>query len=111
MIKKLNNAIFSSDDIDLVIEDSGNVSFCSDEMGVLSVDLNNINLDDDNFIEDDPETIIHVKFMAWRNEYKQHNACEKDMSKELMPAVWPSTRWWDCACQKMRKKKNKTSFG
>ena len=104
MIKKLNDAIFSSDDIDLVIEDSGNVSFYSDEMGVLSVDLNNINLDDDNFIEDDPETIIHVKFMAWRNEYKQHNACEKDMSKELMPAVWPSTRWWDWCMPEDEKK-------
>ena len=68
MIKKLNNAIFSSDDIDLINEDSGNVSFYSDEIGVLSVDLNNINLDDDNFTEDDPKTIIHVKFMVWRNE-------------------------------------------
>ena len=29
-------------------------------MGILSVDLNNINLDDVNFDEDDPETFIHA---------------------------------------------------
>ena len=39
----------------------------SAEMGILSVDFNNINLEDLNFYEYDPETIIHVRFMAWRN--------------------------------------------
>ena len=33
-------------------------------MGILSVVLNNINLDDVNFDEDDPETVIHVRLMA-----------------------------------------------
>ena len=33
-------------------------------MGILSVVLNNINLDDVNFDEDYPETIIHVRLMA-----------------------------------------------
>ena len=52
-------------------EDSGNVIFSSDELGVLSIDLNNINLDDINFDEDDSETIIHVRIMAWHNRLKQ----------------------------------------
>ena len=29
-------------------------------MGIVSVDINNISLDDVNFYGDDPETIIHV---------------------------------------------------
>ena len=33
-------------------------------MGILSVVVNNINLDDVNFDEDDPETVIHVRLMA-----------------------------------------------
>ena len=33
-------------------------------MGILSVDVNNINLDDVNFDLDDTETIIHVRLMA-----------------------------------------------
>ena len=52
-----------------VNEDSDNVTFSSDEMGFRSVDLNNINLDDANFDENYPETIIHVRRMAWHNTF------------------------------------------
>ena len=64
MIKKFHNVLFTDDDILLFYEDSDIVSFSSDEMGILSVDLNNINLDDLNFYEGDPEAIIHVRLMA-----------------------------------------------
>ena len=33
-------------------------------MGILSVNLNNINLHDTNYAEDDPDTIILVRFLA-----------------------------------------------
>ena len=33
--------------------------------GILNIDLNNINLDDSNYEEDYPETIIHIKLFAW----------------------------------------------
>ena len=45
-------------------EDSSNVIFPSDEMGILRIDLNNINFDDNNFYQDDPEFIVHVRVMA-----------------------------------------------
>ena len=64
MIKKLHNALFPGDDIDFFNENSDNVTFSKDEMEILSVVLSNINLDDINFDEDDPETIIHVRLMA-----------------------------------------------
>ena len=51
--------------------------FFSDEMGIVSVDLNNINFDDVNFDGDDPETIIHVRLKAWRNRFKQRKAIKK----------------------------------
>ena len=50
-------------------ENSGNVTFSSDTMGILSVDLNNTNIDDVNFDKDDPKTIIHVKPLAWHNKF------------------------------------------
>ena len=53
-------------------------------MGILNVDLNDINLDDVNFDEDDHETIIHVRLISWRNRCKQHKAFKKETSKELM---------------------------
>ena len=64
-------------------------------MGILSVDLNKINLNDVNFDEDDPETIIHNKLLAWRNKFKQRKEFTKDKSKRLMPVAWHPTRWWN----------------
>ena len=40
------------------------MSFSSDEIGILSVNCNNVDLDDANFDEDDPETIIRVRLMS-----------------------------------------------
>ena len=40
------------------------MSFSSDEISILSVNCNNVDLDDANFDEDDPETIIRVRLMA-----------------------------------------------
>ena len=40
--------------------------------------LININLDDhNNFDEDDPEFIIHVRLLAWRNKFEKHKALKK----------------------------------
>ena len=49
MIKKLYAALFADDDIFFFDECSGNVTFTTDEMGILCVNLNNINLDDADF--------------------------------------------------------------
>ena len=34
-------------------------------MGILNIDLNNINLDDTNYDEGDPEIIIHIRLPAY----------------------------------------------
>ena len=45
MIKKLYTALYADDGWLFFDEDHGDITFCSDEMGILSVNLNNINLD------------------------------------------------------------------
>ena len=55
MLEKLDNVIFSNDDINLDDIDSDIVTFFSDNMGLVTIDLNNINLDINNFVEDDPD--------------------------------------------------------
>ena len=57
--------------------------------------VNNISLDDDNFDDDDPETIIHVRLIAWCNRYEQRKACKKWISKELFSVACHPTGWWD----------------
>ena len=34
-------------------------------MGILNIDLNEFNLGDTNYDEDDPDTIIHFGLLAW----------------------------------------------
>ena len=40
-------------------------------MDILSIDLNNINLDLSNYNKDDPKTIIHVRLLAWHNKFEK----------------------------------------
>ena len=61
MIKKPFNALYTEKNILCFNEDSCNVVFNCNGMGILNIDLNNINLDN-NFDEDDPDTIILIKF-------------------------------------------------
>lgn len=46
------------------------LDFLIDDLSFNTIGINNINLDDDhNFDEEDPETIVHVKFMAQSNDF------------------------------------------
>ena len=53
-------------------EDFSKVTFFADQMVILRVDLDNINLNDNNFYEDDPEIIIDVKLLAWHYIFKKN---------------------------------------
>ena len=44
-------------------ENSGNVVFSCNEMGIYNIDLNNVNLDN-NIDGDDPDTIILIRLLA-----------------------------------------------
>ena len=82
--------------------------FCG-EMSIFGVELNNINLDDVNFCEDYLETIIHVRFMAGCNRFKQRKAFKKEVNKKLMPIAWHPTRCW-CFCMTKDQKKQIEKF-
>ena len=75
-------------------EDFGNVVFNCNEMGILNIDLNNINLDD-NFDKGDPDTIIHVILLAWHIKFEKCKALKKELNEELMSVVSHPNRWWD----------------
>ena len=64
-LKDIDNVVFLNDNIVFANADSDNVTFFSDDMGLVNANVNNVSLDDDNFDDDDPETIIHT-----RNEAK-----------------------------------------
>ena len=80
MLEYLDNAVFFNDDIVFVNADSNNVTFFSDDMGLVKVDVNNVSLDDVYFDDDDPETIIHVRLLAWCNRYSK-----KEVASSMAP--------------------------
>ena len=57
MLEKFNDALFADDDMNFVNEGFNNVTFFGGEMGILSVDLDKINLFDVNFAEYDSENV------------------------------------------------------
>lgn len=46
-------------------------------MGIICVNLNNINLKHANFYEDDSKTIINVRLLAWHSKFEQREAFKK----------------------------------
>ena len=63
MIKKHNTVWYADDGLLFFDECSGGVAFCCNEMGILIVNLNNINLDN-NFDEYDPDTVILSRLLT-----------------------------------------------
>ena len=59
-------------------------------MRILNTDLNNINLDN-NFDEDDLDTIILVRLLAWHIKFEKRKALKKKIS--VMPIGWHPKRW------------------
>ena len=60
-IKKFFNALYANQNIFCFNEDSGNVEFSCNEVGIINIDLKNINLDN-NFDEDDPDNLLISHF-------------------------------------------------
>ena len=53
------------------------------EMGILNIDLNCINLDDNSFDEDDPDTIVHIILLSWHTKFEKRKPLKKDISKQM----------------------------
>ena len=79
MIKKLFTALYADKNILYFNEDSGNVVFNYNEMGILNIDLNNVNLDN-NFDEDDPDIIILIRLLALHIKFEKRKSLKKELN-------------------------------
>ena len=76
MIKKLYTALYEDENIIYFNEDFGNVVFFCNKMGILNIDLNNINLDN-NFDEYDPDAIVFIRIFVLHIKFEKHKALKK----------------------------------
>ena len=89
MIKRLFTALYADENILFFNEYFGNVIISSNEMGVLNIDLNNINLGNTNYEEYDSDTIIHIRRLSWHIEFEKR---KEKLSEDLMPKAWHPNR-------------------
>ena len=76
IIEKLYIALYADKNVLYCDEDSRNAVFTCTEMGILNIDLQNINLDN-NFDEDDPDTFIHIRLLAWYIKFEKRKELKK----------------------------------
>ena len=68
--------------------DIGNVIFCCDKMGVLSVNVININLEDTNYDEDDLDTTILARLLTGNIIFQKSKPLKKELNEKLMYVAW-----------------------
>ena len=106
MIKKNFNTLYADENILFFNESSNDAVFHCNGMSILNIDLNNINLDN-NCDEDDPDTIILIRLLAWHNKLRKCKERKKELSEELRLVPWHPNRWW-VWCMSKKKKKNRS---
>ena len=78
LIKILFTVLYADENIPYFNEDSGNVVYICNEMGILKTDLNIIYLVDNNYDEDDPDTIINIRHLSWHIKFGKRKALKKN---------------------------------
>ena len=73
MIKKLYTALYADKNILYLNEDSASIVFSCNEIVILKIDLNINN----NFGEDDPDTIILVRLLAGHIKFEIRKELKK----------------------------------
>ena len=80
MIKKRFTALYADENILYFSEDSRNVVFNCNGMSILNTNLNNINLEDTNYDQDDPDTIISIRFLVRHIKFEKRKEFKKMIS-------------------------------
>ena len=73
MIKKLFTALYADENMLYFNKDSDIVVFNWNEMGILDIDLNNIDLEN-SFNADDTDTINLIRLLVWDIKFEKHKA-------------------------------------
>ena len=73
MLEKFDNTLHAKDDILFCNEGLDKVTFIANQRHVLVVVLQN----DNNFYEDDPDNIIHIKLLAGCSKFRKCKAIKK----------------------------------
>ena len=78
MLEKFHDSVLTNYDMFFSEEYFSKVTFFGNKMSIFSADLDKTNLgDDNNFHEDSPETIIHVRILTYCNKFEKRKELKK----------------------------------
>ena len=66
VLENIDNVVLFNDDTDLDDRDSDIVLFSSNDIDLVTIGLNNVNFDGDNFDEDEAVNFVLVRITDWR---------------------------------------------
>ena len=69
LIKSKIIKMYADENILYFNEVSSNTIFNCNGMGIVNIDLNNIDLDDTNYEDHDPDAIILIRLLAWHIKF------------------------------------------
>ena len=92
IIKKLFAVLYADKNILYFNEDPGDVAFNYNEMGIVNIDLNDINLDD-SFDQEDPNTINLIRLSTWHTKFEKCKEIKKELNQELISVAWHPNKW------------------
>ena len=99
--------MYADENIIYFNEGSGDAIFDYNERGIVNINLNNINLDD-NFDEEDPNTIILIRSLTWHTTFGKRKELKKELNEKLILVAWHPNRWWDWCVSEDEKKETDT---
>ena len=78
MLEKFHDSVLANYDMFFFEEYFSKVTFFGNKMSIFSVDRDKTDLgDDNNFHEDGPETIIHVRILTYCNKFEKRKELKK----------------------------------
>ena len=90
MIIKLFMGFYEDENILYFNKGSSDAVFNCNGIGILNMDLDNINPD-----EDDPYTIILIRILAWDIILEKLKEHKNELLEELIPVASDPNRWWN----------------
>ena len=78
-------------------------------MGILNIDVNTINLDN-NFDEDDPDRIVLIRLLTLHIKFEKRKDLKRELSEDLRSIAWDSKRWWNFSVSEDENKEIKPIF-
>ena len=75
--QKFSNSLLANDDVLIFDEYFGKVTFSANQIGILGVDLYKLTLMVIITYQNDPDTILNVRLLVWRNKLEKRKVFQK----------------------------------